>query len=65
MNCYFCGRPIKGSVIQLLNVARFFHALEDEYGNATPNGIPSCWEKSAEGRLTLEQFLVELYASET
>ena len=36
-----------------------FHPLEDEYGNAAPGNIPSCWQKSAEGQLTLEQYILE------
>jgi hypothetical protein len=60
MNCNFCGRPIKGVFTYVFgHPDKQFHCLEDEHGNAAPNGIPSCWEKSAEGRLTLEEFLAE------
>ncbi len=63
MNCYFCGRPIKGAAIhQFGHPDKQFHALEDEYGNAAPGNIPSCWQKSAEGRLTLEEYVAERYA---
>ena len=43
----------------LMNTDKMFHVLQDEYGNAAPNGIPSCWEKSAEGLLTLEEYILE------
>jgi hypothetical protein len=64
--CYFCGREVKGSAtVQSPPSPHVFHCLEDEYGNPAPKGIPSCWEKSAEGKLTLQEYLVELYADET
>ena len=66
MTCYFCGRPIKGTAIHIVgHPDKQFHPLEDEYGNATPGDIPSCWQKSDNGRLTLKEYLVELYADET
>ena len=66
MTCYFCHREIKGAAIHVFgHPDKEFHALEDEYGNAAPGNIPSCFQKSAEGKLTLEEFLVELYAAET
>lgn len=63
--CYFCHRPIKSFYIQLTGQNRYFHPLEDEYGNAAPKDVPSCWDKSDSGRLTLEEYLVELYRAET
>jgi hypothetical protein len=38
-----------------------YHTTEDEFGNATPTGIASCYMKSAEGRLTLEEYAAERY----
>jgi hypothetical protein len=66
MDCQFCGRSIQGTAIWVTGHPNSqYHALEDEHGNPAPKGIPSCWEKSAEGRLTLQEYLVELYANET
>ena len=67
LTCAFCGRSIAGTNLMLVpnltdpNNPRYYHTIQDEHGNATPEGIASCYLKSAEGKLTLEEYAAERY----
>lgn len=55
--CSFCHRPVRDSYMILTGTEKFYHVLQDEYGNPTPKGIPSCWDKCENGSLNLEQYV--------
>lgn len=59
--CSFCHREVKDSYMILAGTEQVYHVLQDEYGNPTPKGVPSCWEKADSGRLNLEQYVEEQF----
>jgi hypothetical protein len=51
-----CALIIGASISTKDQPQRFFHALEDCHGNPAPKDIPSCWQQSNEGRLTMDEY---------
>jgi hypothetical protein len=60
MTCAFCNRPIPSCAVAWAWDGDFYHANEDESGNAAPHLHQSCWGHSAKGTLTLGEYVNQL-----